>query len=95
METITLPPSTSSGQAATTTEERFTGNYRKAVYPASKMRPWLQDFNYPVPYTPEMVAAQIKANEDVGLNSYVFWDAGNKYTSLRKVMKKAEAGDSL
>jgi hypothetical protein len=71
---------------ATTTEQKFTGVYTKTSYPASKMRPWLQDFNYPVPYTPEMVAAQIKANEDAGLTSYIFWDAGNKYTSLRKVL---------
>lgn len=60
--------------------------YSKPAYPASKMRPWLQDFDYPVEYTPAMVAAQIKANEDVGLNSYMFWDPGNKYSSLRQVV---------
>ncbi|MEK7156119.1 MAG: putative glycoside hydrolase, partial [Patescibacteria group bacterium] len=61
--------------------------YSKPVYPASKMRPWLQDFDYPVEYTPEMVAAQIKANTDAGLNSYLFWDPGNKYSSLRQILK--------
>jgi len=60
--------------------------YAKPSYPASKMRPWLQSFDYPVPYTPEMVRAQIKANEDAGLDSYLFWDPANKYTSLRQVL---------
>lgn len=60
--------------------------YSKPSYPASKMRPWLQSFDYPVVYTPEMVAAQIKANEDAGLGSYLFWDAANKYRSLKKVL---------
>ena len=60
--------------------------YEKKSYPASVMRPWLQSFDYPVPYTPAMVAAQIKANEDAGLNSYLFWDAANKYRSLREVL---------
>ncbi len=71
---------------ATSTGQKFTGVYQKDSYQASKMRPWLQDFNYPVPYTPEMVAAQIKATEDAGLDSWIFWDASNKYTSLRKVL---------
>lgn len=60
--------------------------YSKPSYPASKMRPWLQDFDYPVDYTPAMVAAQIKANEDAGLNSYLFWDPANKYSSLKQVV---------
>ncbi|HUQ30383.1 MAG TPA: putative glycoside hydrolase [Candidatus Paceibacterota bacterium] len=89
MQTVTIPahPSTSSGQViATTTEERATGFYAKPSYPANKMRPWLQSFDYPVPYTPAMVAAQIKANTDAGLNSYIFWDAANKYSALRQVV---------
>lgn len=60
--------------------------YSKPSYPASKMRPWLQDFDYPVAYTPEMVAAQIKANTDAGLGSYLFWDPANKYSSLKQVV---------
>ncbi len=80
METVTIP---AHDGVATTTEQRFSGLYSKQSYPASKMRPWLQDFNYPVPYTPEMVAAQIKATTDAGLNSYLFWDPANRYNSLR------------
>jgi len=46
----------------------------------SKMRPWLQDFDYPVTYTPDMVRTQIQATYDAGLNSWMMWDASNKYT---------------
>lgn len=62
--------------------------YAKPAYPASKMRPWLQDFDYPVEYTPAMVQAQIQANIDAGLNSYLFWDPANKYSSLKQVVKQ-------
>jgi len=60
--------------------------YEKPAYLASKIRPWLQSFDYPVTYTPEMVSAQIKANTDAGLSSYLFWDPANKYRSLRAVL---------
>jgi len=81
---------------ATTTRNAFLGAvaiastspqlYEKKSYPASAMRPWLQSFDYPVEYTPAMVAAQVKANEDAGLTSYLFWDAANRYRSLRQVL---------
>lgn len=61
--------------------------YSKPAYPATKMRPWLQDFDYPVEYTPEMVQNQIRANQEIGLHSYMFWDPANKYTSLKQVVK--------
>jgi len=60
--------------------------YLKPSYPATKIRPWLQSFDYPVTYTPAMVAAQIKANEDAGLDSYLFWDPANKYRSLKDIL---------
>lgn len=62
--------------------------YAKPAYPASKMRPWIQDFDYPVEYTPDMVRAQIQANEELGIHSYMVWDPGNKYSSLKQVVKK-------
>ncbi|MFA5934684.1 MAG: putative glycoside hydrolase [Candidatus Paceibacterota bacterium] len=46
----------------------------------SKLRPWLQDNDYPVKYTPEMIRAQIQATYDSGLDSWMLWDAGNTYT---------------
>jgi len=60
--------------------------YKKPIYSKEKIRPWLQSFDYPVAYTPDMVAEQIKATSDSGLSSWLFWDAANKYTSLRKVL---------
>jgi len=47
----------------------------------SKLRPWLQDFNLGATYGPDKVQAQIKATYDVGLTSWMLWNAGNKYTS--------------
>ena len=81
--TSTVNPSFDSIAIASTSPQR----YEKKSYPASVMRPWLQSFDYPVAYTPAMVAAQIKANEDAGLDSYMFWDAANKYRSLRQVLQ--------
>lgn len=47
----------------------------------SKLRPWLQDFNLlGVDYGVPEVQAQIKATYDIGLSSWLVWDAGNKYT---------------
>lgn len=61
--------------------------YAKPAYDKNKMRPWLQSFDYPVEYTPEMVRSQIQATYDVGLNSWFFWDPANKYRSLKAVLK--------
>lgn len=46
----------------------------------NKLRPWLQDFDYPVPYTPTMVRTQIQATYDADLTSWVLWDPSNIYT---------------
>lgn len=47
----------------------------------SKLRPWLQDFSIgKVTYTSDMVRAQIQATYDVGLNSWMLWNASNVYT---------------
>lgn len=54
--------------------------YAKPAHDKKKLRPWLQDNNYPVPYTAEMVRDQIKAAYDAGLDSWLLWNAGNRYT---------------
>jgi hypothetical protein len=47
-----------------------------------KLRPWLQDFSIGhTDYTPEMVRAQITATNDVGLTSWMMWNAANHYTA--------------
>ncbi len=78
----------------TTTRELASGLYSKPAYPASIIRPWLQSFDYPVTYTPDMVKEQIQANLDSGLNSYLIWDAANKYTSLRTVLAREPAAST-
>lgn len=61
--------------------------YSKPAYDKKKMRAWIQDFDYPVEYTPAMVEAQLRANAELGLHSYMVWDPGNKYSSLKPVLK--------
>ncbi len=86
METVIIP---AHDGRATTTEKRPSGMYAKTAYDASKIRPWLQDFDYGKDYLPADIEAQIKATTDNGLRSWLFWDAGNKYTSLRQVLTAA------
>jgi hypothetical protein len=51
-----------------------TGKYK------DRLRPWLQDFDYGGDYDATDVRAQIQATYDVGLESWMLWDPGNKYT---------------
>jgi hypothetical protein len=46
----------------------------------NKIRPWLQDFDMGTTYDKEKVGAQIRALNDLGLYSWMFWDPANKYT---------------
>ncbi len=46
----------------------------------AKLRPWIQDFDYPVTYTADMVIKQKQAVYDAGLTSWMMWDPGNTYT---------------
>ncbi|HUR74002.1 MAG TPA: putative glycoside hydrolase [Sporichthya sp.] len=43
--------------------------------------PWLQDFSLGVSYGVAEVKAQIKATKDVGINSFIMWNATAKYTA--------------
>jgi len=45
-----------------------------------KLRPWLQDFDLGAIYDAGMVRAQMQAVYDAGLDSWMLWDAANKYT---------------
>lgn len=83
METRVIP---ASNGVATSTKQVATGKYTKEIFPASKIRPWLQDFDYGKDYTPADIAAQIKGTNDAGLTSWVFWDPANKYSSLSQVL---------
>lgn len=52
-----------------------------AGYPASKFRPWIQDFNLGATYTKGMIQAQIRALNDLGIESFMVWDPKNSYTA--------------
>ncbi|MBI2618403.1 hypothetical protein HYW58_03055, partial [Candidatus Kaiserbacteria bacterium] len=47
----------------------------------SKLRPWLQDFDYGGDYGAEEVRAQIQATYDAGLSSWMLWNPSNVYTT--------------
>lgn len=54
---------------------------RAASTTPAKLRPWLQDFGLDgVPYNAKMIREQIQATYDVGLNSWMMWNASNRYT---------------
>ena len=80
----TLTPALAQTRIASTSPQQ----YSKIAYDKNKIRPWLQDFNYGKTYTPADITAQIKATTDAGLTSYIFWDAGNKYSNIRAVFGK-------
>ncbi len=46
----------------------------------AKIRPWLQDFSLNIQYGPGEVEAQIKATYEHGINTWLLWNAGNRYT---------------
>lgn len=55
--------------------------------PKAVLRPWLQDFTasylgagYYQVYGPQQVKEQIKATYDAGLEEWVLWNAGNRYS---------------
>ncbi|MBP6858757.1 MAG: hypothetical protein KBC33_02915 [Candidatus Pacebacteria bacterium] len=60
---------------ASTTPQRYT----KKSYDQNKLRPWLQAFDLGAVYTPEMVRKQIDATYDVGLDSWMLWNAASVY----------------
>ena len=45
----------------------------------TRVVPWLQDFNWPVTYTPEMVRAQIEGSEAAGAPEWIMWNASVRY----------------
>lgn len=61
---------------------------KKAQGSAVVIRPWLQDFNLGSPrYGPKEVRVQIEATYDVGLEEWILWNAGNRYT--REALKSS------
>ena len=54
-----------------------------------KLRPWLQAFDMGATYTPAMVRAQIQATNDLGLTSWMLWDAASRYDKKDLLPKSA------
>ena len=60
--------------------DRLTARYGTSTA-RTMMRPWLQDFSiYGVVYNAPEVKAQIKALDDLGVKSFLLWNASNRYT---------------
>ncbi|MBA3745185.1 putative glycoside hydrolase [Sporichthya sp.] len=51
--------------------------------------PWLQDFSLGVSYGAAEVRDQIRATKDVGINSWILWNATAKYTASALEVKDA------
>ncbi|MEK7575051.1 MAG: putative glycoside hydrolase [Patescibacteria group bacterium] len=69
--------------------------YKKKAYDANKIRPWLQDFNLGATYTADMVQKQIQATYDSGLDSWMLWNAGNRYTRGALLPKEVIADSKM
>ena len=78
-----ITPITKPAVSSTTKPTIIPSKYAKVAV----LRPWLQDNDYPVPYTPAMVRAQIQATYDAGLTSWLLWDAANTYTQSALLTK--------
>jgi len=57
-----------------------TGRFVKEVYPATKLRTWIQDFDYGGDYDAADVRAQIQASYDAGVMDFMIWAPSNRYT---------------
>ncbi len=58
----------------------------KNIYTPAKLRPWIQDFTAGwvpghINYGKAELEAQIKALNDNGIDEYMVWNAGNRYTN--------------
>lgn len=60
--------------------KRFTDTYQKPIYEASKLRTWIQDFDYGGDYDATDVRAQIQASYDAGVMDWMIWAPSNRYT---------------
>ena len=49
--------------------------------------PWVQAFGLGMRYTETEILAQIRAAEDLGIEGFLFWNAGNKYDTVERALK--------
>ena len=61
---------------------------------AATVRPWIQDFTLGAPrYEPAHVRAQIQAAYDLGIDEWVLWNPGNRYTAEALVGRSGREPD--
>lgn len=77
MQGFTHTPETYTNASGTVMQ---TGEYVKAVYPATKLRTWIQDFDYGGDYDATDVRAEIQASYDAGVMDFMIWAPSNRYT---------------
>jgi hypothetical protein len=68
------------GEISTSTASSTPDQYLMKRINPLQLRPWLQDNDYPVHYTADMVRKQIQATYDSDLTSWMLWDPANTYT---------------
>ena len=49
--------------------------------------PWIQAFGLQMRYTEREILLQLKAAEDMGIDGFLFWNAGNKYSVVERALK--------
>ncbi|MCJ7472685.1 MAG: putative glycoside hydrolase, partial [Actinobacteria bacterium] len=49
--------------------------------------PWIQAFGLQMRYTEREILLQLKAAEDLGIDGFLFWNAGNKYSVVERALK--------
>jgi len=54
--------------------------YIKPAYSTTKLRTWIQDFDYGGDYGPKEVRAQFQASYDAGVQDWMIWAPSNRYT---------------
>lgn len=70
-------------------------DYKKRL-PKTMIRPWLQAFSlYGVKYSSPQLKAQIKAAREVGYQSFLLWNAGNKYPYLEAALAPKPKTDAV
>jgi hypothetical protein len=57
------------------------GIYKKESYPATKLRTWIQDFNYGGIYGEKEIRDEFRATYDAGLTSWMIWNPASRYTT--------------
>jgi len=63
------------------TVTKSVADFKKAMAgTGAQVRPWLQDFSLKIPYTPDMVRAQINACESQGVHQWLLWDPNCTYS---------------